>query len=213
MINHSNFLAWVSHLQRCAIRRGDALVFERMPLFVAVAYFLRDEDLIDAYSYAIDDGYGDPVDLDADNRLHSSRLDDAIFARAEHLISIRELLTIEWFDASFGPRTVTICVVNTPEEGLLVLHDEHGLHGLCAVAIGPVRVLQSLLAEEHWLVLPRLATRGSELIQVVVRTPVAWSFDHVAGIVDSVVGMPLRDAHLIRSELLDHADFEDSSIR
>jgi hypothetical protein len=205
---HASLADWVRSIRRDAVLRDDVLVFKPLPLFVAIAFFIEEQQMFDCYSEAIDDGHGDPVDLDVGDQRQTSRLEDAILRRSDGLVAFRELLSIDWFDLDSGPRSINICVVSTPEDGLIVLQDDHGPPSFQVVAPGPERRLQQVLADAPCLALPRLASRGADLRRVVLRAMVTMAWKDLVGIVDAVVGVEVRGAHVLRGELLTLPDDE-----
>jgi len=86
---------YVLALRRDAIHRGNSIFFRPMPLFVVLAHGMDEETLCACVEYAIDDGIGDPEDLDRHDDRQTSRLETALLDRAK-LFSIRELITIEY---------------------------------------------------------------------------------------------------------------------
>lgn len=195
---------WVVRLRRDAVEHDGVMICRSVPLFVIAAFFLDDDIMFEAYGEAIADGAGDPEALDPCDNAQTSRLEAAVLARTSGVLAIRELLSIEWWDAEHGPRSASLCVGHTPEDGLLLLQDHDASVSFHAVALGPERALQAVAADRPEIVLPRLAGSGAQLHQVAVRYDVTWEKSDLAAIVHAITGVVPKADHVLRAELLHH---------
>jgi len=193
---------WIKRLRRHAFEIEGVLVFEPLPLFVALAHLLDADTLCNAYGDALADRNGDPADLDADNPGQTSRLETAILSRTAELFSMRELLTVSWWDTSAGTRVASICVVGPPGEGLLVVHDHDAVISFSVVALGTDQALQTCAADRPESVLPRLAGTGVRLREIVARCEVIWTLADLIRITHALTGASPTVAHILRSDYL-----------
>jgi len=195
------------------VDHDEVLVFQPVPLFVLIARFISEDHMFAAYGEAIGDGVGDPEDLSPRDDAQTVRLESAILSRTDGILAIRELISVEWFDYDSGPRSVSLCMAYTPEDGLLVVHDPDGAPSMQVIALGPERALQAVCADESRIVLPRLGGHAPELREVVVRYMVSWTFDGVVKIVEAVVGAAPLDGHILRRDLLSYPDVDEADLR
>lgn len=189
-------------LRREAFTRDGVLVCRPVPLFVVIAHFLGDDVLCEAYSQAIDGGMAEMEDLDPEDEAQAARLETAIFERTTGLLGMRELASVSWWDCDNGPRSVSIIVAYTPQDGLLVIQDHDARVSFQVIAVGCERALQALAADSPELVMPRIGGLGARLREVAIRNDVTWSMSELAGIVNAVTGVHPTEEHVLRGELL-----------
>ncbi len=186
---HHSLRGYIKHLRRDAIEHDGVVLIGSVPLFVLIAYFVEDALMFDAISHAIDDGDGDPVNLDAYDRRQTSRLESRVMELAEGDVTISEILNVEWFDLDAGPRGVSLCIAMMPEEDLLVLHDLDAVPSFSAIAVGMKPHLLEVAADAPERVLPCLGSNAHELRRVDVRTEVSWTDEMIASVVTALTGL------------------------
>ena len=165
---------WVHDLRPRAVDRDGVLVFRELPLYLALMALL-------------------------DDREDRPETEPEVFAFLGGDLQLRELVSIDWWDAERGPTSLSLIIAHTPDEGLLVLGGEGEL---VTIALGPERALQAVAADVPHLVLPRLAARGAVIREVAVRYTVCWTMDDLRGIVTALIGVEPREQMILRDDLL-----------
>jgi len=160
----------VRSLRRDAIHRGDAVFFYPVPLFVLLTHAMADEVIYGCIEHAIDDGYGDPEDLDPNDERQTSHLESAILERAESF-SIEELLTIEYTGWPGGLQ-YALCIAEIGEDSVVVIHRSHDIPAFLAVAVGRPADLMEELRDTPEVLLPRLQDEKDRIAEVVIPEPV-----------------------------------------
>jgi len=190
---------WVLALRGHAIRRGTAIFFSPLPLFVLVAHSLRDGEVIGAIAFAINDGYGDPIDLDPADGEQTNRLETALL-NENPSASITEILTIE-FD--WPPsRQSSLCLARCGETDVLVIYDAEEIPAFQAVAIGYSRDLLEYVRDEAEILLSGTGNSLEEISRVVIRKPLLWTPSDLLLIVRAWKGMAISKEQILRSDLL-----------
>ncbi len=183
-----------------AIRRGEALYFRQMPLFVLLAHHMEDGAISDCIEYAIDDGYGDPDDLNPRDRRQTSRFESAIFQSIDSN-SITELLTIEYGNWRSGHQ-LTLCRAVSNGVGILTLLRWGDVPSFYAFGIGGIRETLYDLRREPEVLLPRHNEDGAPLLRVAIHQPLPWTFSDSSAIVKALTGVEPSEHHLVRTDLL-----------
>ncbi|MBI1291654.1 hypothetical protein GC173_10490 [bacterium] len=183
-----------------ARRRGNCLWFDQTPLFVIVGPLLSADLLQDSIADAIDDGYGDPSDLDPRDDEQTSRLESSILDRLYDM-SMEELLTVDYVGWPDGLQH-SLCLCSLGGIELLVTHHSHEVPAFMAVALGSRDELLEQLVHDGDLLLPAIKPEDAEPVQVVVRTPLSWTPDDVLKCVHNLTGSSLHADQILGSEQL-----------
>lgn len=200
MADHTSLRDHACTLRHDAIRHGHVLFFDPIPLLVLLAHEMTDETIFGCIEHALDDGYGDPDDLDPEDERQTSRLEAAIMETAESF-SIEELVTIEYAGWPGGFQD-TLCAAEIGEAALLVVHRSHDLPAFHAVAAGPVSALLEELHLNPEALLPRLEVESDKIIQVVIRRTLTLSVEDVLQVVLALTGRSIGACHILRRDLL-----------
>lgn len=200
MLNRSSLRDHVRSLRRDAIHRGDAVFFRALPLFVLLAHAMAAEVIFGCIEHAIDDGYGDPEDLDPNDERQTSRLESVILEVVESF-SIQELLTIEYAGWPGGLQ-YAICIAEIGEDHVLVIHRSHDIPAFMAVAAGRSRKLMEEIRGTPEVLLPRIQVENDRIAEVVIRQELTLSSPDVFRIVRALTGVFVCEEHLLRTDLL-----------
>lgn len=200
MIDHVALRDHLLILRRDAIHRGEAIFFRPLPLFVILAHAMADEAIYGCIEHAIDDGYGDPEDLDASDERQTSRLETAILEGADS-IKIEELLTIEFAGWPSGSQC-SLCVAEIGEDGVLVVHRPDDVPAFMAIGVGESAMLLEELRLTPQTLLPRLEADNDRIAEVAIRRSLPLTVGDVALVVLALTGCTTGEAHIVRGDLL-----------
>lgn len=200
MSHPSSLRDHVLMLRRDAIHRSDRLFFRPIPLFVLIAHSMEDGAIYGCIEHAIDDGYGDPEDLDPCDERQTSRLESAMLDKATSL-DVQELITIE-YQGWPGGLQYALCIAEIGEEGVLVLHHSHDVPSFQAFAHGDASELLAELRDSPAVLLPRLQEENDRIAQVVIRQQLHLTSEDITLLVLALTGIAVHDDHLVRADLL-----------
>lgn len=195
-----NLRAFVRRLRPGIVEHDGVLGFRPIRLFVLAAFFVPDEDLFDAYAYAINDGCGDPEDLDPNDRTQTSRLETAILELSDPDVMIEELLTVV-VKCGFSFSEASLVLAATPEFSILGYYDPDEVPAFHAVAVGDEDDMLTLLGEAPEAILSRVLDDHDEVINVIPRRILPWSLAQVIAITQAFAGAVGQD-RVARQDLL-----------
>lgn len=200
MLNRSSLHDHVLALRRDAIHRSDGIFFRPIPLFVLVAHSMENETIYRIIEHAIDDGYGDPEDLDPSDGLQTSRLETAILERADSF-SVEELITIEYAGWPSGLQ-YSICIAETSDGSALVVHHSHDVPSFQAFAVGDAAELLAELRDAPEVLLSRLEADNDKIAGVAIRRSLNLSVEDVTQVVLALTGLTIVEDHILRADRL-----------
>lgn len=187
------------NLRRRAIQRGGAIIFDPLPLLIALLPLIDDEGVRSAIEHAVDDGHGAPEDLDGSNARQAARLETAILEAGEGVV-VEELLTVEarlgfgWFEAA-------IVLVATPQGTIVGYHTMDDAPSFHMVAAGERDELLAMLADRPETILPRVLHEHDEVVRVALRRAAPWTLEQVVAVVEAMAGTVTPD-RILRQDIL-----------
>lgn len=199
---HPSLEEWVLYFQPDAVRREECLFFDPMPLVLAAAPVLSVDHFYECVAHAIDDGYGDPIDLRESDSRQMSRFEDAFFELATNL-SLEEILVLQYESFWGDSPEHTLCMARSKEGALLLLHDACTIPSFTVLAVGSEPAIMAHLAREYHVLLPFIGSEYDRTIRVIIRKCLEMDLEAVLGIVRTLTGDTIHPSQVIAQELLD----------
>lgn len=197
---HNNHLseAIVRYRHDC-LRRGQALFFSPLPHFILIAHGLPDEQIIASISTSIDDGYGDPIDLDPADEVQTARLESSITEK-DHSFAVSEFVTIDFIWPQ--GRQMSLCNTVCEEMDFLLIYKDDEIPAFQAIAAGSLNELLAYIGREPEVLLPLAWIDDAQIDRVIVHRATPWTITQMGDVVRALTGITICDDQICRTDLL-----------
>lgn len=180
------------------IRRGRSLFFSPLPQFILIAHGLADEQVMASITTAIDDGYGDPIDLDPADEVQTARLESSLIEK-DQSFAVCEFVTIEYIWPR--GRQISLCHTVFAELDILILHHDD-VPAFQAIAAGALNDLLACIGTEPDVLLPLRWHDDAQIARVIVHRATPWTRAQLGDVVRGLTGTSICDEHIYRRENL-----------
>lgn len=173
-------------------------VHDPITLFVVLGHFLSEDALISICEYAIDDGYGDPEDLDPHDDRQRMRLEEGVLDALSERVVITELMTLELMDFANETEEIGLFLAEIEGIAILALYDSRLTVSYQAIAFGPAeRLLQSAGADPDGFFQRVFGFECLQVTRIVMRHDLAWAADVPRKIANCLIGPDVLHCEII----------------